>query len=67
MKEQLYEVGIKHKETDQKINLQVWAKNVNEATWGLRGLIGPYTEYVWTGSGPIYDDNGEVITRETPT
>ncbi len=64
MKEQLFSVGIKHKETGERMQLQVWAANVSEATWGLRGVISPYTEYVWTGSCTVYDDHGKVITRE---
>jgi len=65
MKEQLFEVGIQHIKTGEKIHLHVWAKNVNEATHELHGVIGPYTEYRWTGSGPVYQNN-EIVTREIP-
>ena len=35
MTEQLFSVGIQHIKTGEIINLEVWAKNVNEATMGL--------------------------------
>ena len=60
-------VGIQNIKTGEKINLEVWAKNVHEATHGLRGVIDWNTQYRWTGSGPVYDDNGKIITREVPT
>ena len=37
MKEQLFHVGIQHIKTGERISLEVWAKNVNEATHGLGG------------------------------
>lgn len=67
MKKQLFKVGIKHKETGEKLSLQVWAANVNEAAWELRGVIGPYAEYAWTGSGPVHDDQGNVIVKDIPS
>jgi len=67
MREQLFIVGIQHIKTGEKIKLEVWAKNVHEATMGLRGVISWNTQYRWTGSGPVYDDNGNVIIREVPT
>lgn len=67
MQEQLFSVGIQHIKTGERINLEVWAKNVNEATMNLSGVISWNTQYRWTGSGPVYDDNGKVITREIPT
>ena len=39
MTEQLFSVGIQHIKTGERINLEVWAKNVNEATMGLEGVI----------------------------
>lgn len=64
MKEHLYHVGIEHKKTGQKLDLQVWAKNTDEATHKLTGvLIGYDCPYRWTGSGPIYENN-RLITRE---
>lgn len=63
--EQLFSVGIQHIKTGERIHLEVWAKNVHEATYGLRGVIGPYTQYRWTGSGPVYRNN-EIVTREVP-
>lgn len=66
MKEQLFTVSIQHIKTGEKIKLEVWAKNVDEATLGLRGVISWNTQYRWKGSGPVYDDHGKVITREIP-
>lgn len=63
MKEQLFSVGIQHIRTGEKMNLQVWAESVDRATWGLRGLIASDTEYRWTGSGPVHDENGDCIFR----
>lgn len=64
MKEHLYSVGLEHKKTGERIDLQVWAKNTEDATHKLTGvLIGYYCPYRWTGSGPIYEDN-KIITRE---
>jgi len=63
MKQQLFEVGIQHIRTGEEINLQVWAKNVNEATHELHGVIGPYTEYRWIGTCAIYQNN-KIVTRE---
>ena len=51
MTEQLFHVGIQHIKTGERINLEVWAKNVNEATMGLEGVISWNTQYRWTGSG----------------
>lgn len=64
MKEYLYSVGVKHKKTGEKINLYVWAQNVDEATHSLTGsLIGYDREYAWTGSGPVYENN-KIVERE---
>lgn len=64
MTEQLFSVGIKDKRTGEKTNLRIWAKNVDEATSKICGvLLGFDTEYIWTGSGPVHENN-EVITRE---
>ena len=52
MTEQLFSVGIQHIKTGERINLEVWAENVHAATHELYGVIGPYTQYRWTGSGP---------------
>lgn len=67
MKKQLFSVGIKHKETGEKLSLQVWAVNVNEATWELRGVIGPCAEYVWVGTGPVHDDHGNTVFKDIPS
>lgn len=65
MTEQLFSVGIQHIKTGERINLEVWAKNVNEATMGLEGVISWNTQYRWTGSGPVYRNNA-IVTREVP-
>ena len=61
-REILYSVGIQHVETGERINLEVWAENVDKATYGLRGIIAYKTQYRWTGTGPLYKDN-DVISR----
>lgn len=64
MKEHLYSVGLEHKKTEERIDLQVWARNTDEATHKLTGvLIGYSCTYRWTGSGPVYENN-RIITRE---
>ncbi len=64
--EQLFNVSIQHIHTGEKTNLQVWADRLEEATWGLWGVIGRDAQYRWVGSGPVYDGKGDVITREFP-
>lgn len=55
---------MKHKKTGQKIDLMVWAENVDEATYKVIGAIGGYHgEYSWIGSGPEHENN-ELVTRE---
>lgn len=64
MTEYKYSVGVKHKSTGEKLKLEVWAGNVDAATHKLTGtLIGPECEYIWTGSGPIYENN-QLICRD---
>lgn len=64
MFEYKFSVGIRHKITGEKLHLDVWAQNVDEATHKLCGvLIGYRCEYEWTGSGPLYENN-QVIRRE---
>lgn len=63
MTEHLYSIGMKDKRTGEKINLRIWAKNTDEATHKVCGiLLGAYCEYIWTGSGPLYENN-ELISR----
>ena len=64
MTEQLFSVSMRHKKTDEKISLYVWASNVDEATHKLNFLFDAHGEYRWIGSGPEYGDDGEVIRRE---
>lgn len=64
MKEYLFNVSIKHKETREKINLFVWSKNVDSATNSLCGsLIGYNCEYEWRGSCPVYSNN-KIVARD---
>lgn len=64
MKEHLYSVGLEHKKTEERIDLQVWARNTDEATHKLTGVLIGYTcLYRWSGSGPVYENN-RIITRE---
>ena len=64
MTEQLFRVSMKHKQTEEKIGLYVWAENVDAATGKLCStLLGHDCEYIWLGSGPVYENN-EVIKRE---
>lgn len=64
MYEYKYGVGMRHKVTGEKLHLEVWAENTDAATYKLTGtLIGPDCEYIWTGSGPIYENN-QLIRRE---
>lgn len=63
-KEHLYQVGLKHKKTGDRFDLQVWAKNGDEATHKLTGtLIGYHCQYEWRGTGVLYENN-KPITRE---
>lgn len=53
----LYSVGMRHIKTGEKVNLEVWAENVDEATHKCNFLFNYNGEYHWTGSGPVYKDN----------
>lgn len=65
MKEYLFNVSIKHKETGEKINLFVWSENVDSATNSLcSSLIGYNCEYEWRGSCPVYSNN-KIVERNT--
>lgn len=51
------------KETGERIDLKIWAENVDRATAKAIGVMGgPNAQYIWTGTGPMYKNN-EVITR----
>lgn len=64
MYEYKYSIGVRHESTGEKLKLEVWAEDVDAATHKLTGtLIGPECEYIWTGSGPIYENN-QLIRRE---
>ena len=61
--EHLYEVGLKDRRTGEKIDIKVWATSTDAATHKLcDALFGAYGHYLWTGTGPIYENN-ELITR----
>ena len=64
MKQTLYQVGIKHLKTGEELKLQVWAECNTMATADLHGVISPGSEYRWTGTGPVHDERGNIITRE---
>ena len=64
MKEYLYSIGMKDSRTGEEIHLHVWGKNVDAATNKITSaLFGYRGEYVWTGSGPLHENN-EVISRD---
>ena len=63
-KERLYQVGLRHKKSKETYNLQVWAKNADEATHKLTGsLIGYHCQYEWRGTNVLYENNVP-ITRD---
>lgn len=65
MKQRLFRVSLRNKKTGNRSRVYVWAGNVDEATHSLTGtLIGPNNEYIWEGSGPEYDERGNLIERE---
>ena len=64
MNEHLYTVSVQDKKTNEKLKLQVWARNTDEATQTLTGsLIGYNCQYRWTGTSPVYEDN-KIVTRK---
>lgn len=63
MKQNLYSVSMRHKKSGERINLKVWAENVDEATHKVVEAIGGYHgEYEWRGSSPEYKNN-QLVTR----
>ena len=62
--EHLYTVSVQDKKTNEKLKLQVWARNIDEATHKLiDSLIGYHCQYRWTGTSPVYEDN-KIVTRK---
>lgn len=54
MTERLFSIGLRHKTSHEKLDLLVWAENVDKATHKLTGiLIGYECEYNWRGTGPV--------------
>lgn len=65
MYEYKYSIGVRHKSTGERLKLEVWAEDVDAATRKLTGtLIGPECEYIWTGSGPIYETTSSSAVKE---
>lgn len=64
MYEYKYSIGVRHKSTGERPNLRFGLRMWTPPTRKLTGtLIGPECEYIWTGSGPIYENN-QLIRRE---
>ena len=64
MKQYLFEVGIKDKETGEQLNLKVWAESVEKSTVKLtNSIIGYNSCYQWTGTNVLRNSKGEPITR----
>lgn len=60
----LYRVNMMHKETKERLYLEVWAENVDEATHQFSdSLFGCEGQYIWRGSEPVYDQNGEIPSK----
>ena len=67
MTERLYGVGIRHKESGEKITVEVWGKSPEDATAKLlNSLIGIDKRYAWTGTGPVYKNNKTIEREVTP-
>lgn len=62
-KVKLYDVFMQHRITKEKVKLQVWAENVNDATNKCNFLFDYNGEYRWIGSGPFYDQNGNTRSK----
>lgn len=60
----LYRVSMIHQKTNEKISLEVWAENVDEATHKCNFLFNYEGQYRWTGSGPVHDENGKIPSKE---
>ncbi len=63
MKVYLYKIGMAHRKTGEKIYLEVWAENVDEATNKCNFLFDCEGQYRWTGSGPVHDEHGEIPSK----
>ncbi len=60
----LYRVGMVHQQTNEKVYLEVWAENVDEATNKCNFLFDYEGQYRWTGSGPVHGGNGGIPSKE---
>lgn len=64
MKENLYTVGLKDRRTGENLDLRIWAETTDAATHKItNALFGACGEYVWRGTGPLYENN-KLISRE---
>ena len=64
MTQQLFKVGMKHKGTGKKIDVNVWASSNEAASSKIAGVFfGRFNEYEWTGTSPVYENN-EVVKRD---
>lgn len=60
----LFSVGIEDKHTGERSCLKIWAENEHQATASIRDLVCFGGCYRWTGTGPMHNDSGEIITRK---
>ena len=51
MNEHLYTVSVQDKKTNEKLKLQVWARNTDEATHKLTGGLYTFIQTGWAGTG----------------
>ncbi len=59
----LYSVGVINKRTGDKMNVEVWAENNDEATHKLTdALFGADGSYRWAGTGPVYENN-QIVSK----
>lgn len=60
----LYRVSMIHQRTNEKVSLEVWADNVDEATNKCNFLFDCEGQYRWAGSGPVHDERGKIPSKE---
>lgn len=53
----LYRVSMMHRKNGEKVSLEVWAEDIEEATARCNFLFNYDGEYRWTGSNPLYENN----------
>jgi len=52
----VWEVGMKNARTGKKVNLEVTGATNEEATHKCIHLFGYKGDYIWTGTGPLYEE-----------